>query len=140
MANQNKFLGYSVDEADYAYFLYRSYRKWGQGLLLFMAFFMFCVLIFRKIKKASLGYSPVFTFIFLIASAYFYNFRLPYKRAILAEERIFLMSGPSGGASVVDVLGKGHRIEWIGENDIWCEIKWNDKKGWVKKSQLLFFL
>ncbi len=140
IATQNKLLGYSVDEADYAFFLYRSYRKWGQGALLLISFFLFCVLIYRKIKKVSLGYSPIFTFIFLAAAAYFYNFRLPYKRAILAEDRIFLMSGPSGGASVISVLEKGHRIEWIGENDIWYEIKWNDKKGWVKKSQLLFFL
>ncbi len=140
IAGQNKLLGYSIDEADYAFFLYRSYRKWGQGILLLISFLLFSLLVYRKIKKASLGYSPIFTFIFLAAAAYFYNFRLPYKRAILADERIFLMSGPSGGASVVSVLDKGHRIEWIRENDIWYEIKWNDKKGWVKKSQLLFFL
>jgi tetratricopeptide (TPR) repeat protein len=140
MANQNKLLGYAIDEADYAYFLYRSYRKWGQGFLLAMATLLFMVLVYRKIKKVSLGYSPIFTLLFVLAAAYFYNFKLPYKRAILAEEHIFLMSGPSGGASVVSVLGKGHRVEWIGESDIWFEIKWNDKKGWVKKSQLLFFL
>jgi hypothetical protein len=140
IAAQNKLLGYSVDEADYAFFLYRSYRKWGQGALLMISFILFCLLFYRKVRKMSLGYSPIFTCIFLAAAAYFYNFSLPYKRAILADERIFLMSGPSGGASVVSVLDKGHRIEWIRENDIWYEIKWNDKKGWIKKSQLLFFL
>jgi uncharacterized protein YgiM (DUF1202 family) len=42
--------------------------------------------------------------------------------------------------TLLGTLEKGHRVEWIGENDVWYEIKWNEKKGWVKKSGLLFFL
>jgi len=140
MANQKKFYGYSIDEADYAFFLYRSYASYVEGGLLILATFMFLFLLNRKRKKISLGYSPVFTLLFLLAAAYFYNFQLPYRRAILVEDNAFLMSGPSSGSSVVDVLIKGHRLEWIGQNDIWYEVKWNEKKGWLKKSDLLFFM
>ena len=140
IANQKKLYGYSIDEADYAFFLYRSYATYVESGLLFLSVFMFLFLLNRKRKKISLGYSPIFTILFLLAAAYFYNFKLPYKRAILIEDRVFLMSGPSSGSSVLDVLNKGHRLEWIGENDIWYEVKWNEKKGWLKKSDLLFFL
>jgi hypothetical protein len=140
MANQKKYSGYSIDEADYAYFLYRTYGPLVENALLSVTIILFLFLIFRKIKGVSLGYTPVFTLIFLVVSAYLFNFTLPYKRAIVAEEKMFLMSGPSSGSSVVGVLDKGHRVEWMGEEDIWYEIKWNEKRGWVKKTGLLFFL
>jgi len=140
MATQNKLVGFSVDEADYAYFLYRVYGPYLELGLLAFAVLIFLFLLYRKINKVSLGYTPVFTFIFLVSAAYMLNFHIPYKRAVLSTDRIFLMSGPSAGSSVVDVLTKGHRVEWIGESDIWYEIKWNEKKGWVKKSELLFFM
>ncbi|HOY95516.1 MAG TPA: SH3 domain-containing protein [Catalimonadaceae bacterium] len=140
MANQNKFQGYSIDEADYAYFLYRTYGPLVEKSLFGMAIALFLFLAYRKIKGVSLGYSPVFTLLFLAASAYFFNFSLPYKRAIVSDEKIFMMSGPSAGSSVVAMLDKGHRLEWTGEEDIWYEVKWNEKKGWVKKTGLLFFL
>lgn len=140
MATQNKLAGFSVDEADYAYFLYRVYGPYLELGLLGLGMAVFLFLLYRRLNKVSLGYTPVFTFIFLISAAYLLNFHIPYKRAVLSGERIFLMSGPSAGSSVMDVLTKGHRVEWIGENDIWYEIKWNEKKGWVKRNELLFFM
>lgn len=140
LAAQNKFSGYSVDEADYAYFLYRVYGRNFELGLFSLATLIFLFLIFRKFKGVSLGYSPVFVILLLIPAAYMLNFHLPYKRAILQGDKIFMMSGPSSGASVMDVLEKGHRVEWLGEKDIWFEIKWNEKRGWVKKSDLLFFM
>lgn len=140
LASQNKFSGFSIDEADYAYFLYRVYGRQFELGLFGISVLIFLFLVYRKIKKVSLGYNPVFVILFLLPSAYLFNFHLPYKRAILSGDKIFLMSGPSSGASVVDVLGMGHRVEWVGSTDIWYEIKWNEKKGWVKKSDLLFFM
>jgi hypothetical protein len=140
MADQNKFQGYSVDEADYAYFLYRTYSPYVEKFFQIMALVVFLLVVYRKIRGISLGYSPIFTLLFLMAAAYFTNFSLPYKRAILSGEKTLLMTDPSAGSSVVAVLEKGHRVEWMGEQDVWLEIRWNEKTGWVKKSSLLFFL
>ena len=140
LATQQKFQGYSIDEADYGYFLYRTYVPLIENALLVIAVLVFIWLLVRKIRGVSLGYSPVFTLLFLAAAAYFNNFSLPYKRAILNGEKTLLMSAPSSGSKVEAVLDRGHRIEWITEKDVWLEIKWNEKKGWVKKSTLLFFL
>lgn len=140
LSSQNKFSGYSIDEADYGYFLYRVYGQRVEIGLFAIACFIFFFMIFRKFKKVTLGYTPIFILFFLISAGYLLNFRLPYKRAVLHGDKIFLMSGPSSGSSVLDVLGNGHRVEWVGSNDIWFEIKWNEKRGWVKKSDLLFFM
>jgi hypothetical protein len=139
MAGLSKLQGYSIDEADYAWFLYRRYAPWVEKGLFGMAFMLFCFLLYRKIKGVSLGYSPIFTLIFLSASAYFLNISLPYKRAIVGGEKMLLMSGPSSASTLLGTIDRGHRLEWIGQQDVWYEVKWNEKKGWVKKSGLLFF-
>lgn len=139
LATQQKLQGYSIDEADYAYFLYRTYVPLIENLLMVACILVFGWLLVRKIRGVSLGYSPVFTLLFLAITAYFTNFSLPYKRAILQGEKTLLMSAPSSGAKVEAVLDRGHRVEWLSERDVWLEIKWNEKKGWVKKSTLLFF-
>jgi len=139
MAELNKLQGYSIDEADYAWYLYRRYAPWVEKALFGIAFLLFCLVLFRRIKGVSLGYSPVFTLIFLSAAAYFLNFSLPYKRAIVGGEKMLLMSGPSSASTLLGSIDRGHRLEWVGQEDVWYEVKWNEKKGWVKKSGLLFF-
>ena len=140
MAELHKLQGYSIDEADYAWYLYRRYAPWVEKGLFGMAFILFSFLIYRKIKGVSLGYIPIFTLLFLAASAYFLNFSLPYKRSIVGGEKMLLMSAPSSGSLVLGTIERGHRVEWLDQEDVWYEVKWNEKRGWVKKSGLLFFL
>lgn len=140
LSSQNKLQGYSIDEADYGYFLYRSYAPWLEYIFFALGALVFALLLYRKFRGISLGYTPVFTLLFLACATYFVNVTLPYKRAIVNQDNLFLMSGPSSGSSVVGLLSRGHRLEWIGQQDIWYEVRWNEKRGWVKKSGLLFFL
>lgn len=140
LAYQNKLMGFSIDEADYAFFLYRSYRELVQNILLGISASLFLFLCYRKYKGVSLGYSPVFTLLFVGITAFFINYSITYRRAMLAEDQVYLMSGPSAGSSVQAILSKGHRLEFISQNDVWFEVRWNDRIGWVKKSDLLFFI
>lgn len=140
LAYQNKLMGFSIDEADYAFFLYRSYRDSVQKVLLVLSAALFLFMSYRRYKGVSLGYSPVFTLLFVGITAFFINYSITYRRAMLAGDQVFLMSGPSAGSSVQAILSKGHRLEFISQSDIWFEVRWNDRIGWVKKSDLLFFI
>ena len=46
------------------------------------------------------------------------------------------MDGPSAGASVVDVVGDGHRVEVLGKNDVWLKIRWDDDVAYVKETAI----
>lgn len=140
MAVMHKFQGYSIDEADYLYYLYRRYAPWVEKILFSFALTLFAFLLYRKIKGVSLGYTPIFTLLFLAASAYFLNFSLPYKRAVVGGEKLLFMSGPSSGSMILGTIDRGQRLDWLGSEDVWYEVEWNEKKGWVKKTGLLFFL
>ena len=54
-------------------------------------------------------------------------------RGIIAEAATYLMDGPSAGASVIDVIGDGHRVEVIGRKDVWMKIRWDDEIAYVKQ-------
>ena len=54
-------------------------------------------------------------------------------RAIIAEAATYVMAGPSAGASVLDVVGDGHRVEVIGKKDVWMKIRWDDEIAYVKQ-------
>ena len=57
-------------------------------------------------------------------------------RSIIAEASTYLMDGPSAGASVIDIIGDGHRVQVIGKNDVWIKIRWEDEVAYVKEKSL----
>ena len=57
-------------------------------------------------------------------------------RGIIAETTTSLMDGPSAGASVIDIISDGHRVEVIGKNDVWLKIRWDDAVAYVKEKSL----
>ena len=57
-------------------------------------------------------------------------------RGITAQPSTYLMAGPSAGASVLEVVGDGHRVEVIGKKDVWLKIRWDDEIAYVKQDAL----
>ena len=57
-------------------------------------------------------------------------------RGITAQPSTYLMAGPSAGASVLDVIGDGHRVEVIGKKDVWLKIRWDDEVAYVKENSV----
>ena len=57
-------------------------------------------------------------------------------RGITAQPSTYLMAGPSAGASVLDIIGDGHRVEVIGKKDVWLKIRWDDEVAYVKENSV----
>ena len=60
-----------------------------------------------------------------------------YASAIIGEPNVFLMDGPSAGASVVSVVEEGHRMRVTGKVDVWYEVKWNENTVYVRDNDVL---
>ena len=58
------------------------------------------------------------------------------SRAIISQTTTYLMDGPSPGASVIDIVGDGHRVEILGKKDVWLKIRWDDDIAYVKENSL----
>jgi len=83
---------------------------------------------------------PIATFIAVAALALLLFVHQQYgddrARSITAQPHTYLMAGPSAGASVLDVVGDGHRVEVIGRKDVWLKIRWDDEIAYVKQDAL----
>ena len=46
------------------------------------------------------------------------------------------MEGPSAGAEVLDVIGKGNKVTIDKQTDVWLKIEWNGQSGYVKNNNV----
>ncbi|MEO1654761.1 MAG: SH3 domain-containing protein, partial [Bacteroidota bacterium] len=58
-------------------------------------------------------------------------------KGIIKLDRSYLMSAPSSGAQVVDIIQKGHRVNILGKQDIWYRIEWKGQELYIRASQML---
>ena len=58
------------------------------------------------------------------------------SRAIISQATTYLMDGPSPGASVIAIVGDGHRVEVLGKKDVWLKIRWDEDVAYVKENSL----
>lgn len=137
LANENDLAGYMTDDFDLFISYYYRYYKEITLVLLTLVLFSFSFLIYRKRKGIQRPMGAGFIFIFLLALLYYQvNFGKEYDKGIITNENTYVMSGPSAGAKVVDVISPGHRVETVGHQDVWTKIKWDGQAAYVKNKNL----
>lgn len=57
-------------------------------------------------------------------------------RGIIADAATYVMDGPSAGASVIDIVGDGHRVDVLGKKDVWLKIRWDEDIAYVKENSI----
>jgi len=129
--------GYEASNLDYALKVYNEYRF--LLVALFSALGLLVVsIIFRQKKKhgkpaPSLGFALVFV---MIAALYLTNFSGMKTQGIISGSNSYLMSGPSAGADLVEVVGEGHKVEIVDQQDIWVEIRWRDGRAFIRENNI----
>ena len=64
------------------------------------------------------------------------NFLMFPDKAVIIKPA-YVMSGPSAGASFIELVSEGNSVTVESEKDIWVLAKWNGKEGYIRKSDLL---
>lgn len=81
---------------------------------------------------------PIFVlFAFLTVLTWHINWGTAPIYIIVSQPNTYLMSGPSGGASVVAILEGGHRFIVAGSEDVWVKVKWREKDAFIKQSRTI---
>lgn len=129
--------GYEASNLDYLLKFYNRYR------LMFVALFaalglLVLSMIYRQKKKHSkpaptLGVALV---LILVMGLYLTNFSGIKHKGIISSTNAYLMTGPSAGSDLVEVVGEGHKVEILGQQDIWVEIKWKEGRAFVRENNI----
>lgn len=126
--------GYDASNLDYLLKFYSQYRF--LFVAVFVAFGILIVaMIYRQKKKHSkpaptLGVALVLV---LIIGIYLTNFSGIKHKGIISGTNTYLMTGPSAGSDLVEVVGEGHKVEILDQQDIWIEIKWKGRRAYVRE-------
>lgn len=129
--------GYETSNLDYALKIYTEYR------FILVAFFtalglLILGIIYRQKQKhgkaaPSLGLALFFV---MIVALYLTNYSGTSPKGIISSANAYLMTGPSAGSDLVEVVGEGHKVEIIDQQDIWVEIRWKEQRAFIRESNI----
>lgn len=129
--------GYEVTDSDRLWSFYLNYHLYISIALAALMILAFSLVFYTRVKLHRRPVGSVITVAVLAAILFAHQqFGSQRTKAILSDSSTYLMSGPSAGASVIDIVGDGHRVQVVGHKDVWTKIRWEDQIAYVKESSL----
>lgn len=138
VASTKKWDGYEFNDFERFMSLYHRYHMLiALSLMAICSVFLF-LLVWQRVRqhKASMGLWIVLLICSALLAAHI-NFPAQYRTGIVANSNTYLMTGPSAGASVAQIINEGHRVRIIGKRDVWLKVQWHDKEAYIRQDQLL---
>ncbi len=137
LADKYNLEGYETTDTDRFWAFYLDYHLYISLALAALIVLMLSVVYHMRVK---LHQRPVGSFAALAILAALLFIHQQYSthqtKGILSNASNYIMEGPSAGASVIDVVGDGHRVEIIGKKDVWMRIRWEDQTAYVKENSV----
>lgn len=138
LAEKYNLEGYEQTDNDRFLSFYHDYQLHISSALAALLALMLSISVYTKVR---LKRKPVVSFVMvclfslaLVANVYYPD---RFSTGIIAAPSTYIMSGPSSAASVVEIIGDGHRVSVLGEKDVWLKIRWNDNEAYIKQNALL---
>ncbi len=132
----NNLSGYQYTDSQYFNTLYQKYYYYILLSALIVSGFYFAHLNLKKVKGNNLGMRPLLFICILLVLFYIVNFNIQPLHAVIVNKNTLIMSAPSPGSDLLEITGSGHRVSLIDQTDIWYQVEFNDKTGYIKASDL----
>lgn len=137
LATARGLVGYEANNLDY---ILRAYNEYRYLLVTFFAVLglLMLAIVYRQKKKPGkpapgLGLALIFV---MVAALFLTNFPGLKPQGIISGANTYLMTGPSAGADLVEVVNEGHRVEIIDWKDIWVEIRWREGAAFIRENNI----
>ncbi len=137
LAKKNNLEGYETSETTKIMAWFQEQYTSLTLAIASMATFLFAWM-FYQFKKKHVKLFYLVTLLLAVLSILFahVNFSKKYSRGIVADAQTYLMSGPSGGASVIAIIGEGHQLEIEGKKDVWLRVRWREHDAWIRENKV----
>jgi hypothetical protein len=130
--------GYETSETDQFFLFYRDHHLSISAALSALMIFLLCLMFYTRARlKRRPAVSFTFLVVVILASGAHLYYGIQTESGIVTQPSTYIMSGPSAAASVVEIIGDGHRVEVIGKKDVWIKIKWDNQVAYVRENSLL---
>lgn len=137
IARANSLVGYETDDFNYFYLFYKEYSIYALLLGLGLGGYVVGVLLLKQLRQqlTPRRYKWI-TLFYLFALLLFVNLPEGYQSGITSHDQVYLRSQPSGAAPVTEVIGRGHKVNVIGSEDIWLRVFWNNQFYYIRRDNV----
>ena len=137
MATKYNLNGYEVTDADRFWSFYLDNHLYLSIALAALMILMVSVMFHVRMRQHARPIASAFT-VMLLAIVLFAHqlYGSQRDRGIIADASTYVMDGPSAGASVIDIVSDGHRVEVLGKKDVWLKIRWDEDIAYVKENSI----
>jgi len=138
LAEANSLEGYDHSDATYLFTLYHKYYSQIILSVIGILVIMLVVLVVQKRKFKVTPYGSLVIILILLAGLfYLINYGSQYEKGLVISDHTFVMTAPSSGSEILDVIKQGHKVDVAGQTDVWLAIKWNNQRAYVKSRNIL---
>jgi hypothetical protein len=139
LASKHQLNGYQFTDMEFFRTAYKRYYFHIIASLAAFALFVFTYILYQKRRQQHRPLIAGIFFVLVLATLFgLINFGQGRDRAIVLTDQAYLRVGPSSGANVAEIIGKGHRLEIVSKIDVWVKIYWNDRPLYIRESHLGF--
>jgi hypothetical protein len=137
LAEKNRLEGYGQTQQDAFLHVLQRYQPSVTLALAALAILLLSIMVYQY-RGGSRPISTALALMVIVALLYVQvNHLAPSPKGIIANNATLLMSGPSGAADVVAVVGEGHQLTVKARKDVWLLVEWRMKEVYVKENKLL---
>jgi tetratricopeptide (TPR) repeat protein len=137
IARANNLSGYETDDLNYFYLFYRKYGIYFLLFLLIPAIYVFSVLMVKLIRKQEVPSRQKWVmFTYLLLLLIFANLPEGVQSGITSHDRVLLRTDPSAAAPVVEVIGRGHKVNILGTRDIYLRVLWHNELYFIRRDNV----
>lgn len=137
LAKNHRLQGYSASQSWQISLLFKKYYGIILKVLMSIVVLLFTILIYLKRKKMNPMPVAISLSVFLALLFFHVNFSQNTNSGIVHYNSTYLMSGPSAGSSVVEIIDEGHLIDILDRKDVWVHTKWMNQDVYIKEDQIL---
>jgi hypothetical protein len=138
LATKYNLEGYETSDSDNFLSFYQDYHLYISLALTALIVLMFSLSAYTRLrlKKKPIASFSILSLLAIMLAVHLY-FGDGFKTAIVTNPATYVMSGPSAGSSVLEIIGDGHRVSILGHKDVWLKVSWGGNVGYIKENSLL---
>lgn len=138
LAQEQNIKGYEFDDYNYFIIFYRRYGDYIPILLLTLGTYIVVIMLTKSRRREPiLQIHKVSIVVYLLVLLGLLNVPSLYQTCIIINENTFLRDEPSSASSVVERIGKGHKLTILGSVDHWNRVIWDNEIVYIRKSDAL---
>jgi uncharacterized protein YgiM (DUF1202 family) len=134
---RHNLMGYEFTDYEYFVSVYNKFSSQILYVLVGISLFLFLYSTYRIFVSKNYIRARIYVaFIIMLFCYAFINLGIPSYKGIVSKDHTLIMDAPSAGSTILSTINKGHRLNILKKDEVWYEVLWNNKVGFVKHEQL----